>query len=254
MTIIEQENDGVMPEPIERGAGVAAWRQIADQLGEEIRAGKLQPGAQLPTEARLALRFGVNRHTVRRAIRALAEEGLVRATQGRGTFVEQSPIAYRIGTRTRFSENVLRGGRQAGGEIIGAEEIPAPAGIAEQLGIEPGQPVLRLTTRRFVDGTPVSLGRSHLPLPRFAGFEAARRRSERMTEAFLSYGIKDYRRARSSVSARVATAEEAGLLDLAPGRILLVVHSVDVDLDGAPIDAGHTCFAADRIELHVGED
>ncbi|WP_243389808.1 phosphonate metabolism transcriptional regulator PhnF [Arboricoccus pini] len=241
-------------ERIERGAGVAAWRQIADQLGEEIRSGQLLSGSQLPTEARLALRFGVNRHTVRRAIRALADEGIVRATQGRGTFVEQSPIAYHIGTRTRFSENVLRSGRQAGGEILGAEEIPATADLAEQLRIEPGQSVLRLRTRRFVDGTPVSLGRSHLPLPRFAGLEDVRRQAERMTDALLAYGISDYRRTRSTVSARPATPEEADLLDLAPGRILLVVHSVDVDLDGTPIDAGQACFVADRIELHFGED
>ena len=49
------------------GRGVAQWRQIADTLRADIAGGTLGPGDQLPTEARLAARFGVNRHTVRRA-------------------------------------------------------------------------------------------------------------------------------------------------------------------------------------------
>ncbi|MGK3945910.1 GntR family transcriptional regulator, partial [Streptomyces caeruleatus] len=67
---------------LSRGAGLSAWRQIADALEAEIVAGSLAPGSQLPTEAELAARFGVNRHTVRRALGALGEQGLVRASQG----------------------------------------------------------------------------------------------------------------------------------------------------------------------------
>ena len=67
-----------------RGSGVSAWRQIADALRDEIASGVLAAGERMPTEAELALRFGVNRHTLRRALAALAADGLVRADQGRG--------------------------------------------------------------------------------------------------------------------------------------------------------------------------
>ena len=73
---------------------------LPDRSGLDLAA-TLAAGAQLPAESALAARFGVNRHTVRRALGVLAEGGLVRTTQGRGSFVEQGPIAYPIGPRTR---------------------------------------------------------------------------------------------------------------------------------------------------------
>lgn len=55
---------------LDRGGGVALWRQIAGELEREITAGAHPPGARLPPEAELAARFSVNRHTLRRAMEA----------------------------------------------------------------------------------------------------------------------------------------------------------------------------------------
>ena len=52
------------------------WRAIATTLGAEIAAGQYQPGDKLPTEAALAARFGVNRHTLRHALTDLAAQGM----------------------------------------------------------------------------------------------------------------------------------------------------------------------------------
>src|SRR5689334_2773113 len=89
-----------------RGAGLAAWRQIADRIEGEIAEGRLPPGARLPSEVELARRLGVNRHTLRRALAELSARGLLRTSQGRGSFVEAVPLRYPIGPRTRFSEIV----------------------------------------------------------------------------------------------------------------------------------------------------
>jgi GntR family transcriptional regulator, phosphonate transport system regulatory protein len=206
---------------------------------------------QLPTEAQLAQRFAVNRHTVRRAIAVLASRGLLRTTQGRGTFVEQRPLPYPIGPRTRFSEIVSREGRSAGSELVEALAVACPAAVAAALRIGEGEPVLRLRTRRFIDGTPVSLGESYQPLPRFDGFAEAFRRHGAVTPAFAACGVGDYRRLETRISARTAGVAEAADLDLVPGRILLMVDSVNVDLAGLPIQATRALFAADRMELVV---
>jgi DNA-binding transcriptional regulator YhcF (GntR family) len=50
------------------------WTAIRDTLRQEIATGQYRGGDKLPTEARLADRFGVNRHTIRRALADLAEE------------------------------------------------------------------------------------------------------------------------------------------------------------------------------------
>lgn len=234
-----------------RGEGVSAWRQIADSLRAEIAAGIIRAAAQLPTEAALAERFGVNRHTVRRALSVLAREGLVRTTQGRGTFVEAAPLPYPIGARTRFSEIVARGGRDPGGTLLSAEDVPADTGVSDALRLAPGSPVLSFVTLRSADGAPISFARSHVPLPRFAGLAAMLRDGCTVSEGFARHGAGDYRRAGTRVSARLATQAEAARLELAAGRVVLCVDSVNVDRDGAPIQATHSIFAADRVEILV---
>ncbi|MFX6949916.1 GntR family transcriptional regulator, partial [Acinetobacter baumannii] len=61
-----------------RGGGVTVWRQIAEAMEADIVGGGLPPGSRMPTEAALSARFGVNRHTVRQALKSLVEKGLVR--------------------------------------------------------------------------------------------------------------------------------------------------------------------------------
>lgn len=240
-----------MDEVVNRGAGVAAWKQIADALEADIRGGLVAPGARLAPEPALAERFGVNRHTVRRAVAALAAQGLVRVAHGRGTFVEARPIPYTIGPRTRFSEIVSRTGHEAGGEIVASAVAEADPLLAERLAIPVGAPVLAARFRRFVDGLPFSHGSTALPLPRFAGFVEAFGRSRSISAAMAACGVPEYRRAWTEVSARLATEADQPHLDIAPQRILFVVESVNVDPAGVPVQASTTLFPADRATLRM---
>src|SRR5262245_38837629 len=95
---------GARKTDVERRSGIALWRQIADRIRLGIAAGDLGGGGRLPPETELSARFGVNRHTVRAAIAALVQEGVLRAEQGRGTFVAaRRKLSYPIAKRTRFS-------------------------------------------------------------------------------------------------------------------------------------------------------
>lgn len=236
---------------LSRGGGIAVWRRIADRIEAEIAGSGLDAGARLPTEAELAQRFGVNRHTVRRALSALAAEGVVAAAQGRGTFVRHPRIPYPIGPRTRFTAIMAAEGHAAGAELIAAAEVPADALTAARLRLAPGAPVLRARMKRFSDGVPVSIGVSFLPLPRFQAFPDAFRSLGAVTPALAHCGVADYRRLETRVSARAATGAEAVELDLGADRILLVAESVNVDADGLPIQATEALFAAGRIELVI---
>src|SRR5215813_12237296 len=99
-------------------AGVALWRRIADQLERAIADGRYPADTRLPGEIEIAKRLGVNRHTVRRALAALADRGLVRPERGSGTYVETRRLRYPIRSRTRFSEIVGAAGREAGGRLL----------------------------------------------------------------------------------------------------------------------------------------
>lgn len=232
--------------------GVALWRQIADAIRLDIVGGKLESGDKLDGELTLAERFGVNRHTVRRALAVLEEEGVVRAEHGRGTFVaEARRLSYRVGRRTRFNEGLAGQTRERSRALLSSHIERASARIAEALAIKPGVRVIRLETVSFADGRPLSRATGWFPEQRFPEFPAAFVETRSVTDALKRYGIEDYSRGSTRISARHATTDEAQALNLAPGSVVLVSDAVDLDADGVPIHAMLTRFPADRMELVV---
>lgn len=232
--------------------GVAMWRRIADAIRLDIIGGKLARGEKLATEFELAARFEVNRHTVRRAIAALAEEGVVRAEQGRGTFVDQARrLSYRIGKRTRFSEGLAGQARRLERTILSTAIEHAGTNVASALKLRPGTAVIRYDTLSLADGRPLSRATGWVSARRFPDMAERLIADPSITAAFRGYDIADYARASTHISARHADAEETRLLKLAPGAILLVSEAVDADADGKPIQYALSRFPADRLELIV---
>ena len=238
---------------IERGGGVALWRQIEERLREEIDAGALKPGERLPTEQMLARRFGVNRHTVRRALGALVGDGLVRVEQGRGAFLQDEIIEYALGLRTRFSENVRRQERAPGGRLIDAIELAAEGAAARALSLPLGTPLLALVTLREADGLPVSYARHCVPLARFPRLAEAYREAGSLTAAFARCGVPDYTRKWTRLLARPPTAEEARQLRQPKTTPVLQSEAVNVDAAGRPIEYGLAAFAGGRVQILVEE-
>src|SRR4051795_1608873 len=105
-------------------SGVALWRQVADGIERGIAEGRFAAGERLPGETEIAETYRVNRHTVRRALAALAERGLVRAERGSGTYVEAPRLAYPLSSRTRFSAIVGAGGGGTGRPVVAAAPQP----------------------------------------------------------------------------------------------------------------------------------
>jgi GntR family transcriptional regulator, phosphonate transport system regulatory protein len=232
-------------------AGVTAWRRIADELERAIMHGELAAGDRLPGEVDIAERFGVHRHTVRRALAELTERGLVRAERGSGTYVEAGRLPYPIGRRTRFSEIVGAAGRSAQGRLIAHASEAADRNIARRLKIATGTLVIRLDTLRSADGVPLSVGTTWLPAERVPDAARSYRATGSITRTLAQVGITDYRRQSTRISAAIADAADAARLRLAPGRPLIVVEGVDVTPDGKPILTNRGRIAADRVELVV---
>jgi GntR family transcriptional regulator, phosphonate transport system regulatory protein len=232
-------------------SGVALWRQVADGIERGIADGRFAAGERLPGETEIAETYRVNRHTVRRALAALAERGLVRAERGSGTYVEAPRLAYPLSSRTRFSEIVGAGGREPRGQLIAASEEPATRELARLLGVKSGAALARIEALRLADRAPIAVSTSWLPAERFpdAGSVFARVRS--MTALLAHYGIRDYRRASTRITAAIADATDAARLDLALGRPVLVVDSTDTDADGTPLVTKRSRFAAERVTFEV---
>lgn len=238
---------------LDRGGGVALWRQIAAALEREVTGGALPPGARLPTEGALAARFGVNRHTLRRAMEALESRGLVRVEQGRGSFVAEDVLDYPLGPRTRFSEIIRAQNRDPQGRMLRLAEVAAEPRVAELLRLRKGARVVLAERLAMADGRPVALGAHHFPAARFGRIAALLRHDPSITKALAACGVPDYRRQVTRITARMPTAEEAEALAQSRARPVLVAEALNVDGDGQPVDATLTRYAAGRAQLVVGE-
>lgn len=229
----------------------ASLRQtIAATLRAEIANGIHRPGDQLPTEAELSRRFGVNRHTVRAALAALAAEGLVNGRRGAGVFVTAASTDYPLGRRVRMNRALLAAGRTPRRDLLLLDTRRASPAEAEALALSGPEPMVHVyEALSFADEAPISLGRSVFPAARLPDLPAELARRESVTAALAACGVADYTRASTRITAVAASAIEAAHLRLSVGAPLLRTVSVNIDLTRAPIEYGRTVFAGDRVTL-----
>lgn len=232
-------------------SGVALWRQVADGIERGIADGRYAAGEKLPGEMEIAETYRVNRHTVRRALAALAERGLVRAERGSGTYVEAAKIAYPLRSRTRFSEIVGEVGREPRGQLIDWSEEAAGRDVARELGLKAGAPLIRIEALRLADRSPICVGTHWLSAERFPDAGKVYGVVRSMTKLLAHFGVRDYRRATTRITAGIVDATDAARLDLALGRPILIADSTDVDIDGRPLITKHVRFAAERVQFLV---
>lgn len=225
------------------------WKAIANALRTDIAEGRYSAGDKLPTEAALADRFGVNRHTVRHGISALVEEGVVHTRRGAGAFVANTPTDYPIGQRVRFHENLIAAGHKPDKRVLTLEERACTKGEAQALDIQTGSLICAYHGLSLSDTQPIAVFESVFPLERLPDIAKALRADSSVTAALKTAGVLDYTRASTRLTAVRADATQALHLNLAEAAPLLRSTSVNKDKDGTPIEYGRTWFAGDRVTL-----
>jgi GntR family transcriptional regulator, phosphonate transport system regulatory protein len=237
---------------IQRQKGVALWRQIADRIRANIAAGDYDVTGRVPAETALAEEFAVNRHTVRAALAALAQEGIVRAEQGRGTLIAQrDKFDFPISRRTRFTQGIGEQARDLQGVLLSVRDEAANAELSRWLKVAPGTRLIRLETVRKADGRALSRSTSWFPAERFSGIDAVFQNSGSITRALAAFDVTDYLRDVTEISAVHAEPDDVADLGLTPGAIVLVTKALNTDLEAVPIQFAITRFPADRVQFTV---
>ena len=234
---------------VARGEGsTPVYRQIRDVLVNEIRE-RYKTGESLPPEGELAERFGVHRHTLRRAVDELVADGLVQRFHGKGVFVLEPAINYTIGSNTRFTETLESLGKATESRVLRKQVIPASRGISSRLNIEEGEEVIFIETLRDVEAKPFCVISHFLPLQ--ACPEILEHYSKGSLHRFLkkSCGI-DLRRSESLISAVLPEADDASLLNMPRHEPVLRVKSTNLDIQSnKPIENAVTRFRGDATQL-----
>ncbi|MEO1550538.1 MAG: phosphonate metabolism transcriptional regulator PhnF [Pseudomonadota bacterium] len=232
----------------------ALWTEIAESLRRDLSEGRFRVGEKLPTEAELSIRFGVNRHTVRRALAALAQDGQVHPKRGAGVFVTTPPTNYPLGKRVRFSQNVEASGRTPGRTILQIETRFATEEETKALKLGMDEKVHLAEDITLADDVPIAVSLSAFPAKAMPRFPALLRELRSITKTLSAVGVDDYTRAQTTLTAVAATAIQSRRLRVSEGAPLLYSVAVNVDKDGTPIEYGRTWFAGDRVNMSVTAD
>jgi len=199
-----------------------------------------EPGTPAPSERELVTRFGVARMTVRQAVDSLVAEGIVERVRGRGTFVTRP--RRRVGQLTSLTEELRRRKHTVESRTLSARREAASPAVARALALTAGDPVIRWRRLRIADGAPLAVQDSYLNEVLLPGFLIGGS-PESLWDELSRRGLRPTW-AEDSVSADLASEEEAELLDLEPGAAVLRITRRALSRE-RPIEVSRSVFRGD---------
>ncbi|MBN8950385.1 MULTISPECIES: phosphonate metabolism transcriptional regulator PhnF [unclassified Rhizobium] len=244
-----------MDEKNRQGEGIktaGGWATVAAALRRAIDGGQHPPGSRLPSERALSEQFGVSRVTMRRAIAELEGEGLLRVARGSGAYVRADmPVRFQLGDKVRFSKDLTATDAHLTRKVLSAREVPATADIAARLNLQPGEAVLDMCVVAYADALPVSVVMRSCAAQRFLGLAEKFAVTGSFTAALKDYGVMDYWRRSTDITARMPTEAEARMLQQSRLAPVLAYAGEDIDADGTIISCQIGCFASERVVVTV---
>lgn len=235
------------------------YRQIAEDLRDQIESGRLAPGTQLPTEDDFRTQYGASRNTIREAIKSLVTRGLVETRPGQGTFVtvQREPVVVNLGATADDGAAALPVGEVPASPRMESttpyvEIQPAAALVAAELRLPEGDNVVSRHQRQFIDSTPWSLQTTFYPMHLVRRGAARLLSTEAIAEGTVQY-LRDTLNLtqtgwRDKLTIRPANENEIAFFSLPPdGRVgIAEVFRTTYDQARAPIWLTVSVFPADR--------
>jgi DNA-binding GntR family transcriptional regulator len=233
---------GESPQPLY----LRVYRIIADQ----IAGGTLGPGDRLPAERTLCEQLGVSRATVRRALLELSEDGLIESSLGRGSFVTAGPLVEPPNALLSLTELGSRRGLVPSARVLRAAVRPATVTESEAFGIAPGADVFVLERLRMLDGVPVAVDASRVPLARAPGLVEVDFATASLYATLNEAGAAPVR-AGYTVDALPAAGPEAALLGIEDGTPVLVTMTTAYDAADRVVELCRTVYRGDRYRFRA---
>ena len=236
------------------------FRQIADDLRERVALGEFGDQGALESESALCARYAVSRVTVRRALETLRDQGLVESRQGSGWFATGGSFHQRLalGTFRHAGSAVAEAGGAMARRVVEFGYRQASPALASTLGLVAAGAVtaadeadaLHSRSVRTVDGVPLDLVAEWVPAA-IAGRVSRADATDPGIWASLQRDGHRVASVRQSITAGIASADDAALLDVAVGAPLLLVRRLALDEDKAPLALSDHRYLAHRFSLEV---
>lgn len=232
-----------------------AYGQVAQDLREAVLRRTYPPGAQLPTEAELANRYGVSRQTIRRAFHDLVSEGLVYRVPGRGTFVRTHGGRYlrHFGT----IDDLMGLSLDTTMKVLSPLARRIDVGSASRLGLDTDS-IFAVTFLRLHEGVPFCITTAYLP-PNVAGLlkDVAELQQSGEPSKLTVLGLLDSRlsepiaEADQSITVSYADFEQSSALGIDPGASLLRVDRIYYDTRQRAVELAISGFVPEHYSYRV---
>lgn len=198
------------------------FRDIKADLLSRIRGGEFPPGSRLPAETDLTVEYGAARTTVGRALRELAEEGIVERRRKAGTHVRLAPLRQARFEIPVVGTEISDSGAAYRYALVSSRVLPAPDALRARLALPPGAEMRHLVCMHFADGRPYQLEDRWIDL----GAVPAAREADFTEVGPNEWLIRQipYSQAEISFTAVNASATQAQHLDCAPGDALVCIE------------------------------
>jgi len=227
----------------EQGRG-PLYQQLQRALRQAIADNRLAADEALPPERDIATEFGVSRITVRKALDALADEGLVTRRQGAGTFVA-ARVEKSFSKLSSFSEDMVSRGRRPHSAWLRRSDGRVTPEESMILDLSPGTPVYRFNRIRYADDAPMALEYSTVPgfaLPSKDAVDSS------LYDALDRHGCRPVR-ALQRLRAVLFNLEQAELLAVAPGAPGLLIERRGFLRDGRAVEFTQSYYRGDAYDF-----
>jgi len=231
-------------------AGRPLHRQIADDLRRQILDEHLVPGYQLPSESELARTFGASRGTVRQALNQLRAEGAIATRRGARWVVLAAPLVQSFSELLSFSAWARSEGHEPGGTVIELARRPAGEVEAEALKVARSDPVFQLVRVRTLSGTPAMVERTTFVERVGRLLVDLDLESCSIYEELGDQGIV-FARARHTIDAVPASAEDARLLEVPRRTPLLRQRRASTSQTGQPLELSDDRYRGDVVAFVI---
>ena len=131
-----------------------SWQGIKSEVMRRINTRRWQPGDLIPGEVELAEEFGCARATVNRALRELAETGLLDRKRKAGTRVALNPVRKATVEIPVIRKDVEARGKIYSFDVLDRKDLAPSAILQQQYGLAASTPLLGLWTLHRADGAP----------------------------------------------------------------------------------------------------
>lgn len=223
------------------------YKEIERDILNQIQSGCLKTGDRVMTENELCEHYNVSRMTARKALDALAVQGIVNRTAGKGTFVNSIHVKKLDASVTSFSSDIRSVGMEPGSilaeyRICRASELPQ---IADELNTEPDELIHCICRIRTANGVKVALNYTYIPCSILPSLDV------RMLEGSIyeyiqqQYELYPYSGPKT-INAVLPTQEQKRLLEIEDTALLQITHPGYL-MDGRAFEYTITYYVSSRI-------